>query len=144
MFIASVRLSVRLSETKIWSFENKSGPEKLSSAPRSTSSILEPTGCASRQRFQERSTVPFQIIAQLLLPSYLSCSKNQRRWQQSDASNDNVLSKTIQNLTFTSHPWTQLSNSARRSRKIYHTTWPVSWHNDNYRCIWGKFEEIMF
>ena len=104
IFIASVRLSVRLSETKIWSFENKSGPEKLSSAPRSTSSILEPTGCASRQRFQERSTVPFQIIAQLLLPSYLSCSKNQRRWQQSDASNDNVLSKTIQNLTFTSHP----------------------------------------
>ena len=50
MFIASVCPSVCLSETKIWSFENKiwrwcrgggpkadSGPEKLSSAPLSTS-----------------------------------------------------------------------------------------------------------
>ena len=50
MFIASVRPSVWLFETKIWSFETKiwrwcrqlhgSGPGKLISAPRSTSSIL--------------------------------------------------------------------------------------------------------
>ena len=97
MFIASVRLSVRLSvclsvcpsvclsETKIWSFKTKiwrwcrqlhgSGPEKLISAPRSTSSILphhsfETTaGQGRNQHMRDQSTKNFKILRHIGMTS---------------------------------------------------------------------------